>query len=260
VSGTVRRHDASAAPLARRRPDESLRTTLRRLGIAQKGASGAPAYSRFVNRKLGRLLAAVAFQAGLSPNAVTGISALFTFSGVALLALAAPSWPVGVCVSALLVVGYALDSADGQVARLRGGGSPAGEWLDHMVDALKIASLHLAVLIGVYRFHGAHGAQLLLPLGFSVVAVVHFFATLLNESLRAQHGANTRAASGSGRPSRVRSLLVLPTDYGVLCFVFVLLGAPVAFLWVYGLLGLATAGYLGLACIKWFGEIGRLAA
>jgi phosphatidylglycerophosphate synthase len=239
---------------------ETLRQTVRRLSAAQKGAQGAPAYSRFVNRRLGRVLAAVAFHAGLTPNAVTGISALSTFSGIAVLALVAPSWLMGIAVTVLLVLGYALDSADGQLARLRGGGSPSGEWLDHMVDSLKIASLHLALLIGLYRFEPVErGPVLLLPLTFSVVSVVLFFGTLLNESLRAQHGASTRAARSDARPSVLRSLLVVPTDYGLLCLVFLLLGAPVVFLWVYGLLLLATAGYLLLACGKWFREMGRLA-
>jgi phosphatidylglycerophosphate synthase len=240
-------------------PAESFRQTLSRLRGAQKGATGAPAYSRFVNRKLGRVLAAAAFHAGLTPNAVTGISALFTFAGIAVLALVSPSWPMGVAVTLLLALGYALDSADGQLARLRGGGSPAGEWLDHMVDSLKIASLHLALLVGLYRFEPVErGAVLLLPLAFSVVSVVLFFGTLLNESLRAQHGARTRAARTEERPSVLRSLLVAPTDYGVLCLVFVLLGAPVVFVTVYGLLGLATAVFLLLAGIKWFREMGRL--
>jgi phosphatidylglycerophosphate synthase len=239
---------------------ETLASTLRRLSGAQKGAAGAPAYSRFVNRKLGRLLAALAFHAGLTPNAVTGISALFTATAIALLALVAPSWGLGLVVAGCLVVGYAFDAADGQLARLRGGGSPAGEWLDHMVDAAKIASLHLALLIGLYRFESVpRDAWLLLPLGFSVVSVVLFFGTLLNESLRAQHGAVTRAARSDERPSVLRSLLVVPTDYGLLCLVFVLLGAPRVFLAVYAVLFLATAGYLALASLKWFKEMGRLA-
>ncbi|MGY2064505.1 CDP-alcohol phosphatidyltransferase family protein [Blastococcus sp. SYSU DS0619] len=242
-------------------PPEALRVILQRLSTAQKGAVGAPAYSRFVNRPFGRLLAALAHRVGLTPNSVTAISAVFTFAGIALLALAAPSWPVGLAVSACLVVGYALDSADGQVARLRGGGSPAGEWLDHMVDAVKIASLHLALLVGLHRSGTFDGdAVLLLPLGFSVVSVVLFFATLLNEALRAQHGATTRATRTDDRPSVLRSLLVVPTDYGLLCLVFLLLGAPSVFLAAYGVLFLATAGYLALACRKWFGEMGRLAA
>jgi phosphatidylglycerophosphate synthase len=235
------------------------RATLQRLSSAQKGAVGAPAYSRFVNRKLGRLLAALAFHSGLTPNMVTGISAAFTGSGIAVLALSRPSWTTGLGVTACLVLGYAFDAADGQLARLRGGGSPAGEWLDHMVDALKIASLHLALLVGLYRSEPAQrDAWLLLPVGFSIVSVVLFFGTLLNESLRAQHGAVTRAARSEQRPGVLRSLLVVPTDYGLLCLVFFLLGAPRVFLSVYAVLFVATAVYLALASVKWFAEMGRL--
>ena len=257
MSQVAERPAAGAVPVHR----DGYRATLARLGQAQKGAAGAPAYSRFVNRRLGRLLAAAAFLAGLTPNAVTGLSALCTFSGIALLVLVSPTWWLGVVVAALLVLGYALDSADGQLARLRGGGSPAGEWLDHMVDALKIASLHLVLLVGLYRFAPVgRGAVLLLPLAFSVVSVVLFFGTLLNEAMRAQHGARTRAARTAERPSVLRSLVVVPTDYGLLCLVFVLLGATSVFLWVYGVLAVATAAYLVLACGKWFGEMGRLTA
>jgi len=113
--------------------------------------------------------------------------------------------------------------------------------------------------VGLYRFEPVErGPWLLLPLGFSVVSVVLFFGTLLNESLRAQHGVPTRAARTGEQPSVLRSLLVAPTDYGLLCLVFALIGAPVVFLTVYGLLALATAAYLLLACVKWFGEMGRL--
>jgi phosphatidylglycerophosphate synthase len=238
---------------------ESLRQTLGRLSTAQKGAAGAPAYSRFVNRKAGRLLAALAFHARLTPNAVTAISAVFTASGIALLALRAPSWPLGIAVSLCLAVGYAFDAADGQLARLRGGGSPAGEWLDHMVDAVKTSSLHLAVLIGAYRFGLVpRGAWLLVPLGFCVVAAVLFFGTMLNEALRERHGSLTRATPTDQRPSVLRSLLVIPVDYGLLCWIFVLLGAPTLFFAVYTALFVFTAAYLALACGKWFREIGRL--
>ncbi|WP_197058610.1 CDP-alcohol phosphatidyltransferase family protein [Modestobacter caceresii] len=251
----------TTVPTAVARPEGTVADTVRRLAGAQKGAQGAPAYSRFVNRRLGRVLAALAFHARLTPNAVTGISAVCTFTGIAVLALLPPSWPMGLAVALLLALGYALDSADGQLARLRGGGSPAGEWLDHMVDALKIASLHLALLIGLYRSETVDAVWLLLPLAFSVVDVVHFFVTLLNDALRAAHGGTSRAARTSGqRPSVLRSLLVLPTDYGLLCLVFVLLGAPQVFLAAYGLMFLGTAGYLAVASVKWYREMGRLSA
>lgn len=237
----------------------SMLDTFRRLAAAQKGAQGAPAYSRFVNRRLGRLLAAVAFHAGLTPNMVTAVSAACTAAGIALLVLVAPSWTMGVGVAACLVIGYALDAADGQLARLRGGGSPAGEWLDHMVDAVKASSLHLALLIGWYRFDTAHrGTWLLVPLGYCVVDAVTYFGTMLNESLRARHGAPTRAAPTAQRAGLGRSLLTLPTDYGLLCLLFVLFGAPVLFRGAYTALFIAAAGFLALASVKWFREMGRL--
>ena len=236
-----------------------LGATLRRLSGAQKGAVGAPAYSRFVNRPFGRVLAAVAFHAGLTPNMVTALSAAFTGTGIALLALVRPSWPMGLAVAACLVVGYALDAADGQLARLRGGGSPAGEWLDHMVDAAKASSLHLAVLIGFYRFGtGESDWLLLVPVGSCVIDAVTYFGTMLNEALRAQHGVATRAQPTAARAGVGRSLLTLPTDYGLLACVFLLYGAPALFFAAYTALFLAAAGFLAAASVKWFREIGRL--
>jgi phosphatidylglycerophosphate synthase len=246
---------APRRPVAR---GESLGETLHRLSAAQKGAQGAPAYSRFVNRKLGRLLAALAFHAGLTPNAVTGISAGFTGTGIALLALRPPSWPLGFLVAGCLIIGYAFDAADGQLARLRGGGSPAGEWLDHMVDAVKASSLHLALLVGLYRFDTVPRAMLLVPLCYGVVDAVLYFGTMLNEALRAQHGVATRSQPTAERPGVARSLLVLPTDYGLLCCTFVLFGAPALFVPIYTVLLLAMAAFLCLASVKWFREMGRL--
>ncbi|MDN3497518.1 CDP-alcohol phosphatidyltransferase family protein [Planococcus sp. APC 4015] len=233
---------------------ESWTDALRRLGAAQKGhARGAPAYSVYVNRKIGRVLAATAYVWGWTPNGVTAVSALFTFTAIALLCLAPVSVWLGIVVAVLLALGYAWDSADGQLARLRGGGSVAGEWLDHFVDALKIASLHLAVVIGLFRFTDIDAIWLLIPLGFSVVAVVTFFGMLLNDLLKGKNDVASTHTRGGG--TAFRSLLLLPTDYGLLCLVFVLWGVPVVFLAVYGLVGLCCAGFLALAAAKWFREM-----
>jgi phosphatidylglycerophosphate synthase len=248
--------EAQVTAVVDSRPGEpaavGLGATLRRLSAAQKGAAGAPAYSRFVNRRLGRLFAALAFHAGLTPNAVTAISAAFTAAGIALLALVPPSVPMGLAVAACLVLGYALDAADGQLARLRGGGSPAGEWLDHMVDAAKASSLHVGVLIGLYRFADVDPRWLLIPLGYCVVDAVTYFGTMLNEALRSQHGVPTRAQPTSQKIGIGRSLLTLPTDYGLLACAFAL------FVPVYAVLFLTAAGFLALAAVKWFREMGRL--
>ncbi|MEE3703953.1 hypothetical protein V2H43_11125, partial [Pasteurella multocida] len=107
---------------------EAFQDVHRRLASAQKGhARGAPAYSVYVNRRLGRVLAAAAFGWGWTPNRVTAVSAAHSFAALVLLLALPPAWWTGVLVAGLLVLGYAWDSADGQVARLRGGGSLAGE-------------------------------------------------------------------------------------------------------------------------------------
>ncbi len=241
---------------------ESFRSVMTRLESAQKGAArSAPAYSRFVNRRIGRYLAAWAFGRGLSPNQVTGMSALFTFAGIILLATVSPSWPVGICVSVLFVIGYAFDSADGQVARLTGTGTPVGEWLDHVVDATKVSAQPLALAIGFFRFDTVPTWWLLVPLANAVAGAVLFFAMILTEQLRRAHGV-TSSAPTDGRMPWLRSVLVLPTDYGVLCLSFLLLGATTAFAWIYTLLTAAMLGFLALATRKWFAEIaalGRLA-
>lgn len=242
----------STAPPQAARP--SHRHLLNRLAGAQKSSKGAPAYSRYVNRRAGRHLAAVAYRLGLTPNTVTAVSALFSLAGIVVLATIRPSLLSGVAVAGSLVVGYALDSADGQLARLRGGGSPSGEWLDHMIDAAKISSLHLAVLIATFRFLDVPSGWLLVPLGFTIVAAVTFFGMTLNDQLR-------RAAPMprlSTSTSALRSLAVIPTDYGLLCLLFVLLGVPAAFFIGYSLLFAANLVFLVLASVKWFGEMKRL--
>jgi phosphatidylglycerophosphate synthase len=225
------------------------------LASAQKAAArSAPAYSRFINRKLGRLLAAWAYRTGLTPNAVTGISAAFTFSGIALLMLFPPSSGLGIAVAMLLITGYAFDSADGQVARLRGGGSPAGEWLDHVVDATKVSMLPLALAVGLYRSGAVDTAWLLVPLGSAVVSTVLFFGMILTEQLRRQHAVPPSVAV-AGENSWLRPLLVLPMDYGVLCLSFLLLGWTDVFAVVYTLIFAGTTAFLLAALPKWHREL-----
>ena len=238
---------------------ETYRQTLARLAAAQKPpARSSPAYSRFVNRRIGRYLAAWAFRMGLTPNGVTGISALFTFASIALLVLLPPTWWLGLLVAAGLLIGYAFDSADGQLSRLTRSSSPAGEWLDHMVDATKVSTLPLALAIGLYRADAVPVPWLLVPIAASIIGAVLFFAMILTEQLRRRHssvpvadGALTRQSSGGW----ARALAVLPMDYGVLCLSFLLLGLVPVFVTVYTLITAATAAFLVLASVKWFVEL-----
>ncbi|ACQ79255.1 CDP-alcohol phosphatidyltransferase [Beutenbergia cavernae DSM 12333] len=240
-----------AAPLAR-----SFGGAVRQLRDAQKSNRGAAGYSRWVNRPLGRVLAAAAFTLGLTPNAVTALSAVATFSGIAVIALVPPSVVAGIGAAALLVLGYALDSADGQLARLTRTGSVTGEWLDHVVDSVKIASIHLAVLISWARFVDLPDERFLLaPIAFAIEANVFFFTIILTEQMRrAAGGPSSQVAAGGAAPVG-RSLLVLPTDYGLLCLVVALSGASMVFVGVYTALAALNWLYLGAALVRWYREV-----
>lgn len=234
----------------------TIREALAGLSTAQKSSKGAPAYSRYVNRRLGRYLAAAACAAGLSPNQVTALSAVSTFSGIGLIVAVEPSLPSSVAVSLLLVLGYALDSADGQLSRLTGTGSMAGEWLDHTVDAFKVGSIHLAFLVCWWRFYDLETGWLLVPLLFQVLATVHFFSTLLMDQLRrSRRSGGKTLLAGDGSSSMLYSVAVLPTDFGVICVVTAVLFLPWLFTGLYVVLFAATAGFLMLALGKWYREV-----
>lgn len=234
------------------------RATVAQLATAQKPGRGAPPYSRWVNRRLGRWIAAAAHLMGRSPNQVTAASAIMTLTALVLVALIAPSWWLGVLVAVLLLLGYALDSADGQLARLRGGGTKSGEWLDHVVDAFKIVIFHGVILVSFYRFGlGEITAILLIPLGFMVVSSVFFFGMILTDQLRriASLERGERYAKPSGGGGWLQTVAAIPTDYAVLCLCFLVFGWSSGFALIYGLLFAANAIVLVAVLLRWWREL-----
>lgn len=234
------------------------RASLDRLVSAQKPAAGTPLYSRLVNRPLGRRIAALVHGWGWTPNGVTLVSAGFTLAGVLLIALVPPVWWLGFGVAALLIVGYALDSADGQLARLRGGGSVQGEWLDHTVDAAKLLTIHTAILIAAFRFLDLPPAWLLVPIAYLVVDCLFFFAMMQRDLLLARESGG-QAPPSQASTGALRAILILPSDYGFFCLICVLWGFPLVFFGAYTVMLVGNAGILLLALSKWYRQLGASA-
>ena len=220
----------------------TFREALARLRSAQKPRARTPLYLRYVNRRLGGWLAAAGLARGATPDQLTAVSAVLSLAGIALLAAFAPGWPLGAAVAVLLLAGYAFDSADGQLARLRGGGSPAGEWLDHVVDAARTCLLHAGVAVGLYRFAPQlPRAVLLLPLLYVTAAVTLSFATMLRDQLLRAAPAVPAAPGGA---SLLNAVALAPIDFGTLALAFVLYGSPIAFVWTYGALTALHVAFL----------------
>lgn len=225
---------------------------LRSLSSYQKTAKGVPAYTRYVNRPVGRVFAAAANSLSLRPNQVTVVSGTLTTAGIGLVASIEPTPLIGVAVGLLLMFGFFLDSADGQLARLQGSGSSSGEWLDHVVDCGKFVLLHTAVLVSWYRFSELPSAMLLIPLGYQLVAVLIFFGGVLADKL----GSHSKASSYHvARAVRSRAVAMLPVDYGVLCIAFLFHGFQSAFAVIYAALFVANALFFAAFAVKWFRQL-----
>lgn len=201
------------------------------LARAQKSGAGVPWYMRVVNRRLGRLIAAGAAQTRASPDHMTAASFGAFLAGAGLLVATPPGVAMAVGSTLLLQLGFAFDSADGQLARLRGTGSAAGEWLDHVVDSGRHLLFHLAVLVGLYRFTDVSDAVLLIPIGFALVSTVRFFAQILAEQL-----ARRDPVAGPELVPRFGVWIQAPADAGVLNLLVLLWPVTPGFVWAYGIL------------------------
>ena len=219
--------------------------TLRSLEAAQKPGIGVPAYTRWVNRRVARYFAAAAVALGITPNGVTAISAACSAAGLIVLITCPPSVGVGICVALLFALGYGLDSADGQVARVTGASSPAGEWLDHVVDSIRVPSVHMATLLSFllypahYSFTGSsafNGWIIAMPMIFTALTAGHFMSQILAEQLR-----NNRKTAAPPTGGPLRSFIKLHMDAGTLCWIYIFVGFGPVFVIVYALLLLANA-------------------
>lgn len=97
----------------------------------------------------GLRIAKIAYRAGATPDQVTYLSMVFGIAGG--LMLSSPrAATAGACV---MVFSSVLDSADGQLARMRGGGTLLGRILDGMVGYLMFTSAYLGLSLYYLALH-----------------------------------------------------------------------------------------------------------
>lgn len=100
--------------------------------------------NRWVYHPLSARLARLLLPTGIPPNAVSIAGALTVWA--ATWAYVALAWPLGAWTGlALHMLWHVVDGADGDLARLRGGGSPSGELIDGICDYAGHAVLYVAL-------------------------------------------------------------------------------------------------------------------
>lgn len=157
------------------------------------GVVPAPAATGFRGalRPLVRALGAL----GVSPNAVSVVGALLVLAGAVLLATGQP-WPS----LALLALGSAADTLDGQLARASGRESTFGEFLDSTLDRVSDAAL----FAGAAALAGRLGDQTLLYLSLWALA-----ASALVPYVRAKAESLGRNATVGLAPREARTAIAL---------------------------------------------------
>jgi len=224
------------------------------LGESQKPQPGVSFYTLYLNRRWGRVLGAGANALGMTPNMVTIVSALCSVAAMVIIAVPEASVLAGLLAGGLLMLAFAFDSADGQVARLQGASSRSGEFLDHVLDCAVKIGLHSAVLIAWYNA-GREGAVLLIPLLFLFSSVVFYFGGILLLKMREQGRSSREPAFEAAGVNPLRAFLLLPVDFGVVAASFLVWGWSSASLSAYTALAIAQTAFLLLFAVRWRREL-----
>jgi phosphatidylglycerophosphate synthase len=191
-------------------------------------------------------LAALAASRSMTPNQVTVLSGATSAVAIVCIATLTPTWWVACGASVLLLLGYALDSADGQLARLYRSGNPAGEWLDHVVDAARLPALHLAIAWSLLHRTSPADVGAIIAGCFALVSSVWFFGQILAGQLL------PREPSAAARSGTMSSFVKLPNDVGILYLATSLLAWTVVFVPVYAaLFAIAVATMVVSLRRKW---------
>jgi len=180
---------------------------------------GGGLFTETVSQRIGARFAVAAHRAKLLPTALT-LTNLVLGLGAAMLVIVAhdrlPAAVVGLVALVLWHVAYALDCADGQLARVTGTGSAAGARVDVLCDV----ALQVALVAAVSAVAVTHDPA---PPAWLIAAFAGTWMVNLVTSILQQGTAAASLVTGSSLPVR---LIKLIRDYGA---VVTVIGLVLAF-------------------------------
>jgi phosphatidylglycerophosphate synthase len=205
---------------------------------------GGGLFSEAISQRIGAGLAVAAHRLGLPPTALTltnlvlGLAASVTVVALAgpVAAGAVPAWAVGLVALIGWQVAYALDCADGQLARVTGQGSAAGARVDVLCDVA--AQIALVTALAATAVAQRPSTPVWLVAAFAGSWMVNLVTSVM------QSGPN--AASIVPSTSLPVRLVKLVRDYGAVIFVagLVLAVSPPLTLWLIAGFTLINGGFL----------------
>ena len=139
-----------------------------------------------------RLVRLVAPYRRITPNRITAVAFALGLTSAATFARATPGWLVAGAV--LFHLSFVVDCVDGKIARLNGTGSPAGMWLDFVLDRVKVLICAAALFGGQF----ARTGDLAVLIAGSAVVVLDLFRYVNS----AQMGQVYAVIHGVGAPPK----------------------------------------------------------
>lgn len=205
---------------------------------------GGGLFSESVSQWLGAAFALVAQRLGLRPTALTitnlvlGLAASVTVVALAdrVAAGSVPAWAVGLVALVGWQVAYALDCADGQLARVTGQGSAAGARVDVLCDVA--AQIALVTALGAVAVAQRPSTPVWLVAAFAGTWMVNLVTSVM------QAGPNAASmVTSTSLPVRLAKLV---RDYGAVIFVagLVLTFVPALTFWVVVAFTVVNGGFL----------------
>ncbi|TKB46464.1 CDP-alcohol phosphatidyltransferase family protein [Ferrimonas sediminicola] len=211
--------------------------------IVTKG-NGLP-YTKYINRPVAWFFTQRLYK--VSPNLISLSAFLFLLIG--LVAFYMPENKLDcLLLFFVLFINYALDSTDGQVSRLTGKGTKLGEWLDHSLDGLRIIIVNVYLILVVVNTIEFPSVSPVLFLCLISQVGLYIVGTLRQKVLNVDIAKEIRNSSRG----KLATLILLPADYGVFMFLFLIASNPKLLYSVYSLYGLYNFGLLVVTMITIF--------
>jgi phosphatidylglycerophosphate synthase len=205
---------------------------------------GGGLFSEAVSQRIGARIALWAYRHRLAPTVLTvanlGLGCLVSFGVIAVAEPVADgrvwAWPVGLVALVGWQIAYALDCADGQLARVTGQTSAAGARVDVLCDVAAQIALVAALAATADAQVSATPAWLLAA--FAGTWMVNLVTSVMQSGPQAASMVTSRSL-----PVRVVKLI---RDYGAVITVagVVLTVAPQWTIWLVGVFTLINAGFL----------------
>lgn len=205
---------------------------------------GGGLFSEAISQRIGSFFALLGFRWGLPPTALTmanlvlglGVSVTVVAMADRVAAGDIPAWPVGLLALLGWQVAYALDCADGQLARVTGRANPAGARVDVLCDVA--AQIALVTALAATAVAQRPGMPAWLVAVFAGTWMVNLVTSVLQSGPQAVSMVPSRSL-----PVRAVKLI---RDYGAVIALagLVLTVAPAWTVWALVAFSLINGGFL----------------